>query len=43
MSMGFIVQSNDALIWRGPMVSKTLHNMLMHTKWYTKELYWYEN
>lgn len=36
MSMGFIVQSNDALIWRGPMVSKTLHNMLMHTKWYTK-------
>jgi ATP-binding protein involved in chromosome partitioning len=38
MSMGFIVQTGDALVWRGPMVSKTLHNMLMHTDWSHKNL-----
>lgn len=39
MSMGFIVQTGDALVWRGPMVSKTLHNMLMHTDWSHKNLF----
>ena len=38
MSMGFIVQSSDALVWRGPMVTKTLNNMLMHTDWSHKNL-----
>lgn len=38
MSMGFIVQTGDALVWRGPMVSKTLHNMLMHTDWSHRNL-----
>lgn len=33
MSMGFVISSNDALVWRGPMVSKTLHNLLMNTDW----------
>ncbi len=38
MSMGFIVKSNDALVWRGPMVTKTLNNMLMHTDWSHKNV-----
>jgi ATP-binding protein involved in chromosome partitioning len=38
MSMGFIVNSGDALVWRGPMVTKTLNNMLMHTDWSHKNL-----
>lgn len=33
MSMGFIVQSHDALVWRGPMVTKTLNQMLLQTDW----------
>ncbi len=36
MSMGFIVKSDDALVWRGPMVTKTLNNMLLHTDWHHK-------
>ncbi len=36
MSIGFIVKSDDALVWRGPMVTKTLSQMLLQTNW--KEL-----
>lgn len=38
MSMGFVVKSDEALVWRGPMVSKTLHNLLMHTDWSHKNI-----
>ena len=33
MSMGFIIQADDALVWRGPMVTKTLNQMLLQTDW----------
>lgn len=33
MSMGFIVKSDDALVWRGPIVTKTLNQMLLQTDW----------
>jgi ATP-binding protein involved in chromosome partitioning len=38
MSIGFIVPSEDALVWRGPMVTKTLSNMLNCTDWQHKGL-----
>ena len=37
MSMGFIVKSDDALVWRGPMVTKTLNQMLLQTDWQHKK------
>jgi ATP-binding protein involved in chromosome partitioning len=33
MSMGFIIEADDALVWRGPMVTKTLNQMLLQTDW----------
>ncbi len=33
MSMGFIMNTNDALVWRGPMVTKMLYQLLMGTDW----------
>jgi ATP-binding protein involved in chromosome partitioning len=38
MSMGFIVKSDDALVWRGPMVTKTLNQMLLQTDWQQRNL-----
>jgi ATP-binding protein involved in chromosome partitioning len=33
MSMGYLVDENDAMIWRGPMVSGALMQLLNQTKW----------
>lgn len=33
MSVGFLVNEQDALIWRGPMTTKMLYQLLMMTKW----------
>ena len=33
MSVGFLVNEDDALIWRGPMTTKMLYQLLMMTKW----------
>jgi ATP-binding protein involved in chromosome partitioning len=33
MSMGFLVDENTPMVWRGPMVSGALQQLLMQTKW----------
>jgi ATP-binding protein involved in chromosome partitioning len=33
MSMGFLVSEDAALIWRGPMITKALHQLFQSTKW----------
>ncbi len=33
MSMGYLVDSEDPMVWRGPMVVKALQQMLFHTAW----------
>lgn len=33
MSMGYLVDSEDPMVWRGPMVVKALQQMLYHTAW----------
>lgn len=33
MSMGYLVDNNDPMIWRGPMVIKALQQMLFQTAW----------
>lgn len=33
MSMGFLVDENTPMVWRGPMVSGALQQMLMQTQW----------
>lgn len=33
MSMGYLVEAEDPMIWRGPMVVKALHQMLYNTVW----------
>ncbi len=33
VSMGMTAGQNDAFIWRGPLVSKMLHNLLSQVKW----------
>lgn len=33
MSMGYLVDSEEPMIWRGPMVTKALHQMLYFTAW----------
>jgi ATP-binding protein involved in chromosome partitioning len=33
MSIGCLVEDKDALAWRGPIISKTLHQMLFSTYW----------
>ncbi|MDB6096481.1 MAG: Iron-sulfur cluster carrier protein [Francisellaceae bacterium] len=33
ISIGFLIEENDALIWRGPMVSSALMQLLNDTKW----------
>ena len=32
-SIGYLIPSNQALIWRGPMLTKALHQLLAGTKW----------
>ncbi len=33
MSMGFLIAANTPAVWRGPMVSKALQQMLYQTRW----------
>ncbi|PIZ04552.1 MAG: iron-sulfur cluster carrier protein ApbC [Gammaproteobacteria bacterium CG_4_10_14_0_8_um_filter_38_16] len=33
MSMGYLVDSEEPMVWRGPMVVKALQQMLYHTAW----------
>ena len=33
MSIGFLIDSDDAMIWRGPMVSQALQQLLNETRW----------
>jgi ATP-binding protein involved in chromosome partitioning len=33
ISIGYFVDKDRAAIWRGPMITKALHNLLMGTKW----------
>ena len=33
MSIGFLFPEDTAIIWRGPMITKALHKLLLMTKW----------
>lgn len=33
ISIGYFIDKDRAAIWRGPMITKALHNLLMGTKW----------
>lgn len=33
MSMGYLVETEEPMVWRGPMVVKALQQMLYHTAW----------
>lgn len=33
MSMGFLIDDNQAVVWRGPMMSKALQQLLFFTRW----------
>ena len=37
MSVGLLTKANDAMIWRGPMASQALTQMLTQTRWGTEE------
>ena len=37
MSVGLLTQSSDAMIWRGPMASQALTQMLTQTRWGTED------
>ena len=37
MSVGFLTRADDAMIWRGPMASQALTQMLTQTRWGTTE------
>jgi ATP-binding protein involved in chromosome partitioning len=37
MSVGFLTQAQDAMIWRGPMASQALTQMLTQTRWGTED------
>ena len=37
MSVGLLTKSDDAMIWRGPMASQALTQMLAQTRWGTEE------
>lgn len=37
MSVGLLTKANDAMIWRGPMASQALTQMLTQTRWGTKD------
>ncbi len=37
MSVGLLTKSDDAMIWRGPMASQALTQMLTQTRWGTEE------
>ncbi len=33
ISIGYVIQQSSAAVWRGPMITKALHNLLLGTKW----------
>ena len=33
MSIGFVQTNNDAMIWRGPMLSQAINQLLFQTNW----------
>lgn len=33
MSIGFLIESDQPMVWRGPMVTQALNQMLQHTGW----------
>lgn len=33
ISIGYLIEDNQAAIWRGPMISKTLYQLLLGVKW----------
>ena len=37
MSVGLLTKADDAMIWRGPMASQAIVQMLTHTRWGTTE------
>ncbi|WPX96574.1 Mrp/NBP35 family ATP-binding protein [Candidatus Bandiella euplotis] len=37
MSMGFLVPEESALVWRGPMLTKAIHQLFKMTLWATQE------
>lgn len=37
MSVGLLTQGNDAMVWRGPMASQAITQMLTQTRWGTAE------
>ncbi len=37
MSVGLLTQASDAMVWRGPMASQALTQMLTQTRWGTEE------
>ncbi|WP_297803478.1 Mrp/NBP35 family ATP-binding protein [uncultured Brevundimonas sp.] len=37
MSVGVLTQANDAMVWRGPMASQAINQMLTQTRWGTAE------
>lgn len=38
MSMGFIAGDQDAIVWRGPMLTKALHQMLRGVNWGERDI-----
>ena len=34
MSIGFLIESDQPMVWRGPMVTQALNQMLQHTGWH---------
>lgn len=38
MSIGFLIEEDIATIWRGPMISKMLHQLLINTMWAKQNL-----
>jgi ATP-binding protein involved in chromosome partitioning len=33
MSIGFLIEADQPMVWRGPMVTQALNQMLQHTRW----------
>ena len=40
MSVGLLTKADDAMIWRGPMASQALTQMLTQTRWGTARRRW---
>jgi ATP-binding protein involved in chromosome partitioning len=40
MSMGFLVEEDTPMIWRGPMVMSALNQMLREVAWGELDVWW---